>query len=92
MAHTITTLKRARQNETRRLHNRAIRSAIRTQVKKVLTAVEQKDANAARTAFQAACSTLDKAAKGGVLHRNAAARNKSRLAARVQALAAAPKK
>lgn len=86
MAHTISNEKRIRQNERRRRRNRSIRSLVHTSVKRVLAAVEKKDAAAARTFFQTACGTIDKAAAGGILHRNAAARKKSRLALRINAL------
>lgn len=91
MAHTISTAKRIRQNERRRKSNRAFHSQVRTIVKRVLSAVDKKDTDGARKAFQAACSSLDKAASKGIIHANAAARKKSRLAARINALSGAAK-
>jgi small subunit ribosomal protein S20 len=69
--------KRVRQDEERRLHNKAIKTAMRTAVKKVLTAESAEDANAA---MPAAMKRVDKAAKRNIIHENAAARTKSRLA------------
>ena len=80
--------KRVRQNLKGRLRNRAVRSALKTQVKKLLAAVESKDAEAARREFRASARAFDKAATHGVMHKKAAARHKSRLAARLSRLAA----
>ena len=68
--------KRLRQSRTREAHNRAERSALRTALKKVRAAANKKDAAAA---FTAAERLLDRAARHGILHRNATARHKSRL-------------
>ncbi|MHC4606199.1 MAG: 30S ribosomal protein S20 [Planctomycetota bacterium] len=91
MAHTLSTAKRIRQNEKRRKRNRAVRSTVSTQTKKVLTAVEKKDRDGAVQALKGACRAIDKAAGKGVLHANTAARKKSRLAASVNALAGGKK-
>ena len=80
--------KRVRQSEKRRLRNRAVRSNLRTQVRKVLEAIDAKDADAARERFRAMESGIDKAARKGVIHRNAAARKKARLAKRVASISA----
>jgi small subunit ribosomal protein S20 len=69
--------KRMRQEQKRRLHNRSVKSLVKTQITKARTAVAQ-DENA-EEAVRAAVSELDRAAKKGVLHRNNAARRKSRL-------------
>lgn len=90
MAHTISALKAHKRGEKRRLRNRAVKSALRTQVKKVLAAVERKDVAAARQALSEAYRSLDRAALKGVIHRNSASRHKARLAARVNALGNAP--
>ncbi len=92
MAHTISALKANKQGETRRLRNRAVKSALRTQIRKVLAAVEKKDADGSRKALGAAYRLLDRAAVKGVIHRNCANRHKARLAAHVNAIgpAAAP--
>jgi small subunit ribosomal protein S20 len=88
VAHTISALKQWKQSETRRARNHAVKSALRTQVKKVQTAIEKKDATAAKTALQEAYSLIDRAVSKGVIHRNSAARHKGRLSARVNALSA----
>ncbi|MGC8877855.1 MAG: 30S ribosomal protein S20 [Anaerolineae bacterium] len=79
MANTKSALKRARQNEKRRLHNRVYRSAARTYVKKVRRLVEEGNLDDARVAIVSAVKALDKAAQKGVIHKNNAARRKSRL-------------
>lgn len=81
MANTKSALKRMRQNERRRLRNRAVRSTVRTAVK-VARATE---GQAASAAILEAIRVLDKAAAKGVLHRNTAARKKSALARRLAA-------
>jgi len=69
--------KRMRQEQKRRLHNRSIKSLVKTQITKARQAI---DAEAdAETAVRAAVSELDRAAKKGVIHPNNAARRKSRL-------------
>jgi small subunit ribosomal protein S20 len=90
VAHTISALRQHKQSEIRRQRNHAVKSTLRTQMKKVLTAVESKDAAASKTALQEAYKLLDRAVGKGVIHRNNAARHKSRLAARVNAVGAAP--
>ena len=80
MANHKSALKRAGQNETRRLRNRAVRSRVKNVVKEVRQAVkENATENTART-MTAAQATIDKAAKKGVLHKRTAARKVSRLA------------
>jgi small subunit ribosomal protein S20 len=69
--------KRMRQEQKRRLHNRSIKSQVKTQITKARQAIAaEADAEAA---VRAAVSELDRAAKKGVIHRNNAARRKSRL-------------
>ncbi len=80
--------KRLRQNIARRLHNRTIRSAVRNQVKKVRRALEASDADEAQSLFPATMKKLDQAAAKGVIHANAAARTKSRLASQIKSLQA----
>lgn len=70
--------KRMRQEQKRRLHNRSIKSLVKTQITKAREAINDEDTNA-ETAVRAAVSELDRAAKKGVIHRNNAARRKSRL-------------
>jgi small subunit ribosomal protein S20 len=76
-------IKRNRQNEVRRRRNKSTRSALRTRIKKVLTAVESGDDAAAQEAYRSAAKALDQAAAKGVIHGNAAANKKSRLARRL---------
>jgi small subunit ribosomal protein S20 len=71
--------KELRKNEKRRLHNRARRSMLRTAIKKVRSAVEANDKEAADQAFRVAAKKLDQAAANNLIHKNAAARTKSRL-------------
>ena len=75
--------KRARQNETRREINRGNRGRLRTGIKKLRAALESGDAGSARELLPQTVSLIDKAVQKGVLHRNAAARYKSRLTVRV---------
>lgn len=79
MAHSVSARKRIRQNESRRLRNKAQKSAFRTEVKKLLTLARKGDVAGARTQLAVASSTIDKAAKTHAIHANAAARYKSRL-------------
>ncbi|MBV9258617.1 MAG: 30S ribosomal protein S20 [Ktedonobacteraceae bacterium] len=73
--------KRMRQEQKRRAHNRSVKSLVRTQVTKARVAITSATVNAedAEAAVRAAVSELDRAAKKGVIHRNNAARRKSRL-------------
>jgi small subunit ribosomal protein S20 len=75
--------KRMRQNEKRRLVNRNNRGRLRTGIRKLRTALETGDAGATQTLLPETVSLIDKAVQKGVLHRNAAARYKSRLTVRV---------
>ncbi len=88
MANIKSAIKRARQNVKLRLHNASSRSMYRTYIKAVLKAVEAGDNEAARAAYAKAQPVIDKAAGKGLLHKNKAARIKSRLIARVKAMAA----
>ena len=78
--------KRMRQNEKRRLINRSNRGRLRTGVKKLRAALEGGDAGAAAALLPETVSLIDKAVQKGVLHRNAAARYKSRLTVRANGL------
>lgn len=80
--------KRARQNVRRRAANRANLSQLKTQVKRLRTAITSGDAEAARKLLPETAGEIDKAARKGVVHDNAAARYKSRLSRKVSALAA----
>jgi len=80
--------KRARQAEKRRTHNASLRSLVRTNIKKVLAAVDTGDADQAKAAYTAAVPVIDRMADKGIIHKNKAARHKSRLNAQVKALSA----
>ena len=88
MAHHASALKQMRQSLKRRARNRRNASQLKTQVKKLRGAIAQGDAGAARRLLAETVGAIDKAAKKGVIHDNAAARYKSRLARKVSALAA----
>ncbi len=80
------TIKRARQSERRAQRNRAVLSSVKNVMKKVLAAVESKNAAAAKTALREATAALSKARSKGILRRNTVSRRISRLAARVNSL------
>jgi small subunit ribosomal protein S20 len=80
--------KRARQNDKARLHNASMRSMVRTYLKRVVAAIEAGDVEAAKAAYAEAVPVLDRVADKGVFHKNKAARHKSRLNAKIKALAA----
>jgi small subunit ribosomal protein S20 len=79
--------KRVRQNEKRRLINRSNRSSLRTQIKKLRTALTSGDAAQSQELLVPTIRTIDKAVNKGILHKNTAARYKSRLTAHVNKLA-----
>ena len=87
MTNSAQARKRARQNEKHRQHNASRRSMMRTAMKKVLKAAAAGDKDTATAAFGNAASLLDRAAKKGLIHKNAAARQKSRLNRHVHAMA-----
>jgi small subunit ribosomal protein S20 len=78
-------IKRNRQNERRHERNKGVRSALKTDAKKVRTSIAEGDTEAARQRLLEASRSLDKAASYGVVHKRAAARRKSRLAKAVNA-------
>tara|TARA_B100001057_G_scaffold41698_1_gene37339 strand:- start:169 stop:441 length:273 start_codon:yes stop_codon:yes gene_type:complete len=78
--------KRARQSEKRRAQNASQRSTVRTYIKRVLGAVEAKDTEAASGALVLALPMIDKMVTKGIMHKNQAARHKSRLTKKVKAL------
>ena len=86
---TRSAAKAHRQSLKRRLRNRIVRSATKTIVKNAEAAIAAGDPEAARLAVRAALSKLDRAAKKGVVHANAAARRKSRLVLKYNAAVAA---
>ena len=89
MAHHASAQKRMRQGEKRRARNRQNVSQLKTQVKKLRAAIAEGNAEAAKKLLPETVGEIDKAAKKGVVHDNAAARYKSRLTRKVSALGAA---
>jgi small subunit ribosomal protein S20 len=79
--------KRARQGEDRRLHNIALKSRMRTTMKAVLKAIQKGDKEAATACFKAAVPAIDKAVTKGLIQKNRGATYKSRLNARLKAMA-----
>jgi small subunit ribosomal protein S20 len=86
LANSASSRKRARQAEKRRSHNIALRSRMRTFIKKVIAAIETGDKGAAAAAYKEAVPVIDSSADKGIIHKNKAARHKSRLNARIKAL------
>jgi ribosomal protein S20 len=78
-------IKRVRQTAKRRSHNLQVKRAIHADVRVVMDAIDTKDASKAAEAFRAAVSEIDRAVKKGTLHSGTAARQKSRLNAKVKA-------
>ena len=87
MANHKSSLKRVRQNATRNLINRSNRSELRTEIKKLRGTVAAADKNASTELLGGTVSLIDKAVNKGILHKNAAARHKSRLTKHVNNLA-----
>ncbi len=88
MAHSLSAKKRIRQNINRKIRNRTRVKELKLQLRKVTDAVGERNAETARTELRAAIKKIDQVAAKGSLHKNAAARKKSRLQRRVNALAA----
>lgn len=86
MANSAQARKRARQSEKRRQHNVALRSRMRTFVKKIQVAIEGGDKAAATAAFQEAQPVMDGMVNKGLVHKNKAARSKSRLNAAIKSI------
>ena len=87
MANTAQAKKRARQSLVRRNQNFALRTEFRTTIKKVLKAIVNGNKEEAKVVFKEAQSTLDSIARKGIFHKNKAARHKSRLSAKIKAMA-----
>lgn len=87
MANSAQARKRAKQNDKQRAHNAALRSSLRTAIKKVQKAVLAGDKAVATSAFGASMSVIDRIADKNIIHKNKAARHKSRLSAAVKAMA-----
>lgn len=88
MANSAQAIKRARQAEKRRQHNASQRSMMRTHVKKVLRALDAGENDTAADAYKQAVPMIDRMSNKGIIHKNTAARQKSRLNARLRASAA----
>lgn len=88
MANTPQARKRAKQNEKRRQHNASLRSMVRTYIKKTYAAIESGNAESAKAAYDAAVPVIDRMADKGIIHKNKAARHKSRLNGHVKAMTA----
>ena len=86
MANSPQAKKRARQGESRRRHNASFRSMVRTYIKKVDAALEGGDHTAAAEAYKNAVPVIDRMADKVIIHKNKAARHKSRLNSAVKAL------
>ena len=89
MANIKSAKKRAVQNEKRRQHNTSLRSKFRTYVKKVLMAIASRDESTAKDAFKTAVPVIDGMVNKGIIHKNKAARHKSRLNQKIKDLAQA---
>ena len=88
MANSPQARKRARQAEKSRRHNAGLRSRVRTEIKRVNAAIEAGNAEEAKAAYLSAVPVIDRMADKGIIHKNKAARHKSRLNAQVKALSA----
>jgi small subunit ribosomal protein S20 len=86
LANIKSAIKRNKQNEKRRVRNRIYRGGARTYVKKARTSLEGKDLQVAQQDTLEAISALDKAVEKGAIHKNNAARRKSRLMKRLAAM------
>jgi len=87
LANIKSAIKRARQNPKKRRHNSSLRSMLRTHIKAVVSAIEEKNVDLARKTYTEAVPVIDKMASKGLIHRNKAARHKSRLNTKIKALA-----
>jgi small subunit ribosomal protein S20 len=86
VAHSLSAKKRIRQNETHRARNRARKDLIKTQIKGFTAALSGGNVEKAETALRSTTSRLDKVAAKGTIHKNAAARKRSRLTKRLNTL------
>ncbi|MCV6638690.1 30S ribosomal protein S20 [Candidatus Albibeggiatoa sp. nov. NOAA] len=89
MANTRQAAKRARQAEKNRQHNASMRSMMRTYIKATVNAIASNDLEAAKAAYQTAVPVIDRMASKGLIHKNKAARHKSRLNAHIKKMATA---
>jgi small subunit ribosomal protein S20 len=86
MPNTASAKKRLRQNEARRARNRAVKSSLRTQLRKVRESLKAGNVEASQADFRVVTKGLDQAAAKGVIHPNRAARLKSRISAAIKKL------
>jgi small subunit ribosomal protein S20 len=86
MPNTKSAKKQLRQDEERRARNRSLRSELRTQCRKVREAIKTANVGQAEAEFRVAAKKLDRAGVRNIIHRNAAARLKSRMSAKIKAL------
>jgi len=86
MPNTKSATKRLRQSVELRAVNRSLRSDVRTQCRKVAAAIKEADIEKAEVEFRLATKKLDRAGMRNIIHRNAAARLKSRMSAKIKAL------
>lgn len=89
MANHKSALKRARQNTVRQERNKKSKTQVKKNIKNVMTSIENKAQESASAALKTAQSVIDKAAKKGVIHKNAARRKISNLARRINLMAGA---
>jgi small subunit ribosomal protein S20 len=87
MANTISSLKRVRQTKRKAEVNRLRKTRLRHQIRSVRRLLEKKDAGAAKAVLPATFSLIDRSAKWGIIKKNTAARYKSRISARIKAIA-----
>jgi small subunit ribosomal protein S20 len=87
MANTISSLKRVRQTKRKAEVNRLRKTRLRHQIRSVRRLLEKKDASAAQAVLPATFSLIDRSAKWGIIKKNTAARYKSRISARIKAIA-----
>jgi len=87
MANTFSSLKRMRQTRRKTVVNRLRKSRLRHQIRSMRRLIEQKDAKGAQAAVPTTFSLIDRSAKWGIIKKNTAARYKSRITARLQAIA-----
>jgi small subunit ribosomal protein S20 len=87
MANTVSALKRVRQTKRKTEVNRLRKTRLRHQIRSVRRLLEQKDPNVVKAVLPATFSMIDRSAKWGIIKKNTAARYKSRIAARLKAMA-----
>ena len=86
MANTAQTRKRARQNVKQNIHNHSLRAKLRTAIKLVIKAIKSGDKATAQAVFRTSCAIVDSIADKNIIHKNKAARHKSRLSAAIKAM------